>query len=89
MIDIMKISKVKIGCRIKNLENSQSLRLKTMQISSDMKPHLLISAIISVGDGLNFDLISACKSGKNPSTTIQMINDPNPIILDYFVFYCV
>ena len=54
-----------------------------MAISSPMEPHLLISAIISVGSGLYFDFIYCCRSGTNPSTIIQMNKAPNPMIVDY------
>lgn len=50
-----------------------------------MVTHLLICVIISIGFGLNYDLISAWKSGKNPSASKDMINSIIPVI--YVCFY--
>lgn len=40
--------------------------------------HLFIYAIISVGFGLYFDLISAWKSGRNPSANNEINKTTNP-----------
>jgi uncharacterized protein YneF (UPF0154 family) len=42
--------------------------------------HLFIWVIISIGFGLYYDLISAWKSGKNPSANKDMIRSMIPVI---------
>lgn len=72
-------------CSHMNTRKGQPSRVTMVMTATIIVHHLLISAIISVGSGLKFTLISACKSGKNPYATKW--NNRNRIPMNYCLSY--
>lgn len=76
-------SRVKNGWVTIKRQNSSKFQLITITANTAMVAHLLITSIISEGWGLYLVLISAWRSGKNPSTTTQTDRATMPTMFDF------
>jgi hypothetical protein len=82
VIDMTSKSAVNYKCSHKYTRNDQPFNVTIAITKVNILAHLFISAIISVGWGLKFTFISACKSGRNPYATKW--NNKNTIPINYY-----
>lgn len=78
-VDISIKWKEKSGWRHANVTKPTISPVMTQYAIAIIQHHLLISTIITVGCGLNFYLIWAWKSGKNPSASKDTSKQTNPM----------